>query len=165
MTRFWTCTLTICLLALASAAHAAQAPSVEDLVLSARMGNLEAVEICLKAGIGPDVLDSNGETALGWATFNGHIGVVEALLSNGADANQKNRYGNTPIIYAAAKGHTEILNALIDAGAQPSVRGRGNLTPLVLAARDGHSETVRALLKTKSENDPGKAVALAVAKR
>ena len=119
----------------------------------------------LEAGVQPDALDSSGETALGWATFNGHSEIVELLLNSGADANLKNQYGNTPLIYAAAKGRTEILERLILAGAKPSVRSRSDLTPLVLAARDGHSETVRALLKVEPDVSPGHNMALQAARR
>ena len=158
MTRFskYCFLLIIGLPALGSGVSSAPAADADAFVRSARKGDVRVVEDLLSAGFAADVQDSQGETALGWATFNGHADVVRILLGRGADPNLKNRYGNTPLIYAAAKGHTEILQLLIDGGAKPFAAGRGDLTPLVLAARDGHSETVRALLASVRMNaDPG----------
>lgn len=142
-----------------------EAATTEDLVRLARSGKVDAVRQLLDEGLPPDSVDSQGETALGWATFNGHADVVRVLVNQGADVNRKNRHGNPPVIYAAAKGHTEILALLIQRGADCLVRGRSDLTPLVAAARDGHSEAVSLLLNAGKVKAEGHDVALRMARK
>ena len=167
MTRFSKFCLLLTIGSFAARAEVSAAPAVDvdTFVKSAREGDVAVLSRLLTAGVAPDVLDSQGETALGWATFNGHTDAVQALIRAGADVNLKNKFGNSPLIYAAAKGHTEILQILIDGGAKPLEVGRGDLPPLVLAARDGHSETVQVLLDRNRGSGPGHAVALRAARR
>ncbi len=64
---------------------AAEVLGAEDLVLAARNGDVDEVEAILQEGRSADAVDDQGETALGWATFNGHTDVVKALLKAGVD--------------------------------------------------------------------------------
>lgn len=144
---------------------AAASPSSDAYVRSARSGDADAVRSMLRAGILPDATDSEGETALGWATFKGHREVVQVLLDEGADVNGRNAAGNTPVIYAAAKGHAEILELLIARGADVAVKGRSDVTPLEAAARSGHSDAVKVLVNAEDGGKQPHRTALRAAKR
>jgi ankyrin repeat protein len=52
-----------------------------------------------------NVRNSNGDTALILAAFNGHSECTKLLIDNHCDVNVKNIYGNTFLILGAEKGH------------------------------------------------------------
>ena len=59
-----------------------------------------------------DIFD--GDTALIWASFNGHENVVDLLLQNPEiDLNSKNYLGNTALIYAARNGYEKLVMLLL----------------------------------------------------
>jgi len=76
-------------------------PGLEkDLVLAAKIGNLDKVKNLLEQGVNPDsALD--GVPALIWATYNNHYEIVKALLEKGADVNIRDKDGDTPLIVAS----------------------------------------------------------------
>ena len=57
--------------------------------------------------------DKYNNTALIWASTNGHEKIVEALLNEGADVNAVNNMDRTAIDLAALNGHTKALEKLI----------------------------------------------------
>ena len=118
-----------------------------------------------RKGRSADAIDDQGETALGWAPFNGHIDVVKVLLKAGADVNRRNRTGNSPEIYAASKGHSDILELFVRMDADLSPRAQSDLTPLVASARSGHSDAVRILLNSDQAHLQRRDSALRAAKR
>ncbi len=80
-----------------SSGHASQ------LVDAVRAGDLGSVRRMLDQGDSPNAVNSHGESALGWGSFNGQLSIVKELLTAGADVNRKDALGNTPVLYAAAK--------------------------------------------------------------
>ena len=75
------------------------APSVSDLYLACRNGDLETVQRLLP-NTSIEVLnrlESNGSTCLHAASFHGHIEIVRLLLRTGASRQISNRYGCTPL--------------------------------------------------------------------
>jgi len=86
--------------------------SVEDLCVAARVGDLKRVQEILKEGkVDINKKDKNGNTALIWASQEGHIEIVKSLLANGANINEKDKYGNTALIWASQEGHIEIVKS------------------------------------------------------
>ena len=58
----------------------------------------DVVELLLGRGADVNKADDKGETALFWASYNGHVKVVELLLGRGADVNQgRRRRRNSPL--------------------------------------------------------------------
>lgn len=82
------------------------------------------------------------ESALMWASGEGHVSVVRALLEIGANPRAVN---DTPLKSAARRGHTEVVRALIEAGA--NVQASRNHA-LRFAAENGHADVVRLLLES-----------------
>jgi ankyrin repeat protein len=55
------------------------------LHVAAAFGEVEAVQLLLKAGADPNERNDHGENGIQWAWFWGHIATVKALLEGGAD--------------------------------------------------------------------------------
>src|SRR5215472_3429633 len=63
---------------------------------------IEAIKLCLEAGLDVNAVDSRGQTALHGAAFQGYDDVVQFLASHGARLDVKDRQGKTPL--DSAKG-------------------------------------------------------------
>lgn len=71
------------------------------LVVAARDGHLEAVQLLVDNGADLEVVDPEYKrTALAWAAFHGHLPVVAFLLEHGASVNTKDGFGHTPLATA-----------------------------------------------------------------
>ncbi|TKY87938.1 hypothetical protein EX895_003034 [Sporisorium graminicola] len=96
---------------------------IDELLLSARYGDLEDLESTLSPLITPtnatDLLGSikneDDNTLLHYASANGHLEVVEYLLpyTNLPLSLAQNISGNTPLHWAGLNGHLEVVKALV----------------------------------------------------
>ena len=105
---------------LASAARACGAPERSATrVLSeyARRGWSEHIRRLCAMGIGVDLLDTDGWTALMRAASQGHIGTVQILLELGADPNLTTVQGNCALSEAVNRDLPELEELLRRAGA------------------------------------------------
>jgi len=116
-----------------------------SIYFAAGLGNIEAVNQHLAAGVDVNAKDSAGGTALHGAVFRGSKEVAELLISNGADVNAKDKYGRTPLHEAAYWDHKEIVELLITKGADVNAKTKRGETPLDQAKR--HPETADLLRK------------------
>lgn len=60
---------------------------------------------------------AHGDTALIFASANGHTGVVKALIRAGASVNQMNEGKQTALLKAADDGHAGTVKVLLEGGA------------------------------------------------
>jgi len=74
------------------------------------------VNALLTARADVNAKNNSGETALVWASHNGHAKVVKALLAARADVNAKANDGRTALKIARAAGYTRTVNLLRQAG-------------------------------------------------
>jgi ankyrin repeat protein len=58
---------------------------------------IEAIKLCLEAGVDVNAIDSRGQTALHGAAFQGFDDVVKFLAGNGAKLDVKDKQGKTPL--------------------------------------------------------------------
>jgi ankyrin repeat protein len=58
---------------------------------------IDAIKLCLDAGVDINVADSRGQTALHGAAFQGFDDVVQFLVDHGAKLDVKDRQGKTPL--------------------------------------------------------------------
>ena len=109
----------------------------KDLLwICAKYGKLEFVKYLLD--VGADVHASD-DTALRWASEEGHTDVVKLLLDAGADVHA----GDDGALWRASKnGHTDVVKFLLDAGADVHA---SDDTALRWASNRGHTKIVKIL--------------------
>lgn len=100
----------------------------------------------LDAGADPNALDSNGRTAVYWASYYGHNELVKLLLSKGAHADSSDPPGIFPLHCAVSQGYIEIVKMLINAGAELE-RVNFGLTPVLVAINYSQDQILQYLLK------------------
>ena len=96
----------------------------EQLIHSARIGNLAAVQEILAAGADVNA-DSPDGTALMAATLGGHWAVVKLLLEAGAEVNAGDTSGNSALMEASLAGHARIVQLLLGEGAEINAANSG----------------------------------------
>ncbi|KAG2500435.1 hypothetical protein HYH03_002003 [Edaphochlamys debaryana] len=116
-------------------------------MLSAAVGNSEAVQELLLTASPNDATAKDITAALLLADRHGHSEVVRVLLAAKCtgDLLQK-QDGQTPLWISCLAGQLPCVKLLIKAGAKLDVLGPGGCTPLVTAAANGHVDVVRELL-------------------
>jgi ankyrin repeat protein len=83
------------------------------LLEAAIKGHTETIRTLLESKeTDVNACDSEGMTALHFASKNGHIKIVKRLLANGAEVNAENNYGFTPIALAAKECYVDVAKAL-----------------------------------------------------
>ena len=117
------------------------------LMLAARSGQVEAVTTLLDVETDVNAKETwNGQSALMWATAEGHVSVVRALIAHGADIHARSNSGATALLFAARKGSPGSVRALLAAGADVNVQRPDGATPLLVAVINGHEDLVDLLL-------------------
>ena len=82
----------------------------------------------------------NGDDALIFAAWFGHLQIVQGLIQAGANVNHANKQGATPLIYAAERGHLDTVVCLCRAGANVHHRDNASVSALV----GSHGRTFRS---------------------
>lgn len=104
------------------------------------------VQSLLKQKADPNAAQSDGTTALHWASHQDDLETARLLLRAGANAQAANRYGVTPLSLACTNGNGAMVELLLKAGADANGKLPGGETMLMVASRTGKVEAVRALL-------------------
>ncbi|KAK9891834.1 hypothetical protein WA026_016633 [Henosepilachna vigintioctopunctata] len=138
---------------------------ISPLMLAAMNGHTAAVRLLLDMGSDINAqIETNRNTALTLACFQGRHEVVSLLLDRKAHVEHRAKTGLTPLMEAASGGYVEVGRVLLDKGADvnatpvPSSRD----TALTIAADKGHVRFVELLLcrgalvevKNKKGNSP-----------
>ena len=88
------------------------------LLLAARNGRADVVELLVDAGADPNRASSTGTSALMLAAASGNVDAVQALLDRGADMNATESTGGyTPLMFAASAGRQDVIALLTRRGA------------------------------------------------
>lgn len=112
------------------------------LLLFAKKGDAEMVDLMLDAGAIVHDADSTGATALHFAAGRGVPAVVKSMLAWAADVEAKDERNDTPLMWARGGQATELL---IEARADVSARNISGQTALMIASRNGDEEKIRVL--------------------
>jgi uncharacterized protein len=126
------------------------------LMLTARTGNPDAVQVLIDHGADVNATQSRNFTALMFAAAEGHAAVIERLLAAGADPNastlaskkpeRRPPGGMSPLLFAAREGHIDAARALLDGGANVNETGADTTSPLLIAVVNGHYDLAYMLL-------------------
>ncbi|MBU2625027.1 MAG: ankyrin repeat domain-containing protein [candidate division Zixibacteria bacterium] len=129
----------------------------DDLIASAKTGDLAGVKNAIARGADVALADKDGATAMTWATINGHLPVVQYLAENGADVNGRDtQWGQTVLMYACWSGHIAIARYLVGQGADVNMKSTGGNTPLSVAFSHGHRSVALFLIDAGASPDvPG----------
>ncbi|GIV28611.1 MAG: hypothetical protein KatS3mg027_2425 [Bacteroidia bacterium] len=84
------------------------------LLLSIKKNHSEMVKIFLEHGANPNLIMSNKNTLLHYATNNKQIEIIELLIKHGADLHAENSDGVTPFMLAARIINKKIIRLLIN---------------------------------------------------
>ncbi|KAF4439751.1 Ankyrin repeat-containing domain protein [Fusarium austroafricanum] len=100
-----------------------------------------------------DSKDSQGRTALSWASEAGGATTVELLVSLNADINATDRRGCTSLFKATESNHVDVLKILINAGADVNAVTRDGVTALHHAAKSNYNNIAQLLLSEGARFD------------
>jgi uncharacterized protein len=140
------------------------------LMAAARTGRLDAVQLLVSRGSFVNAADPfQEETALMWASAEGHVEVVKALLAAGADPNQKAHVstltdrkdadhpsgGFTALMFAARNGHADVVEALIKGGADPKLTNADGATATIVAIVNDRFDLAKEMLDLGSDPNDG----------
>ncbi|RWS28132.1 ankyrin repeat domain-containing protein 17-like protein [Leptotrombidium deliense] len=129
---------------------------ISPLMLAAMNGHAATVKLLLDMGSDINAqIETNRNTALTLACFQGRCEVVSLLLDRKANVEHRAKTGLTPLMEAASGGYVEVGRILLDKGADvnappvPSSRD----TALTIAADKGHYRFVELLLQRGAQVD------------
>ena len=138
------------LLAAGAEANRASPEGETPLMAAARTGVVASVEALLRHGAAADV-DARerwrGQTALMWASAEGHAPVVAPLVAAGADVDARSDGGFTPLAFAVRAGHGAAVEALLAAGADVNLALPDGTSPLHLAVVNARYDVAVQLLE------------------
>jgi len=140
-----------------------RAKASTQLIRAAILNNLPRVLQLIQLGAPLDLVDeTQGWSALHWASEAGHEHVVKALLDGkyegrGATVDMRSKGGGTALIRASRFGCESVVRLLLSRGAKQELQGNNGLTALHWAVHDDHSGVVALLCSA-----PGAAAALAL---
>jgi ankyrin repeat protein len=133
------------------------------LMAAARAGSAAAVNLLIERGSDVNAVEALQEqTALMWASAEGHLDVVDALLDAGANPNLKSRVaeintrstrtdypsgGFTAVMWAVRNGDEPVVRRLVEGGADLNITNADGATPMMLAIVNDRFDLAAELLK------------------
>ena len=121
--------------------------SVPPLIEAVRLGNIGLVNLLLRNGADPNLLETSETSALSSAVENENKKVVTALIKAGADPNLVDRSRLTPLSRAVNTRDQEIVKMLIEAGASIHPPDGIPYSPMYFAIGSGDVRMVEFLLQ------------------
>jgi ankyrin repeat protein len=117
----------------------------QQLIDKCSSGDLAAVRKLLDDGVDVNWKDTEGRTALMWASAYGHAEVVKLLLDKGAQIDVQNNGGGMALMWASVNGKVECVRLLLEKGADMSLKCKDGLTAKDKAVEKGHVDIVQLL--------------------
>lgn len=118
------------------------------LTLATSNKNNQMVEILLKNGANPNLVDCRGVkyTALELAAFNDDLVIARTLVNHGANVNRHGE-GTSPLQMASFHGRVKFASFLLENGADPNIHTKGATLPPIFSAlnNDQNSNKIEIL--------------------
>lgn len=112
------------------------------------LGHAEVVEVLIKHGVNPSVLNKEGLAAIHLAAQDDKANVIEVMAQLNCDINIPTRDDQlTPLHIAAKQGHVESIKQLHVEGAYLDAVSIYGETPLHLAIQSGHLPVINELIE------------------
>ncbi|KAK4198199.1 hypothetical protein QBC40DRAFT_331921 [Triangularia verruculosa] len=134
---------------------AASLPALEarGLVVAASVNAESVISAFANYGIDVNIVDTRGNTPLGWAAELGYENIARLLAADiRISIDRRNQQGQTPMLLASTFGHDKIVEILLQHGSNPNLKDQESVSPLWAAARAGHTAVVRHLLANELTN-------------
>jgi len=140
------------------------------LMAASRAGNVAAVRLLLGRSVDVNATDAfQKQTALMWASAEGHVDVVDALLIAGANPNLKAHVnpltarrnadfptgGFTALMWAARNGHEDAARRLVKGGADMNVKNGDNASASMVAMYNDRFDVAGVLIELGSDVNDG----------
>ena len=140
------------------------------LMASSRSGNIAAVRLLLDRGVDVNAIDSfQKQTALMWASAEGHADVVDALIKAGANPNLKAHVnplterknadhptgGFTALMWATRNGHEEAVRKLVQGGADMKLTNGDGASATMVAIYNDRFDMAKTLLDLGADPNDG----------
>ena len=140
------------------------------LMAASRTGKVDAVQLLLSRGSFVNAQDPfQEETALMWASAEGHLAVVKALLAAGADPNLKGHVstiterknedhpsgGFTALMFAVRNGHEDVARELIQHGGDLKATNADGATATIVAIVNDRFDFAKELLDLGADPNDG----------
>lgn len=123
-----------------------------SVIEEARTGDVEELEERLRGSVDLNLQDDRyGQTAISWASENGHFDAVKLLLKRGAKTDIPDTNGHTPLYWACRNEHYEIAEFLLSrirAVQEVLHRDPDGMCPLSFAAWCGAVDNMKRFLAT-----------------
>mmetsp|Transcript_91156 Transcript_91156/g.133231 ORF Transcript_91156/g.133231 Transcript_91156/m.133231 type:complete len:431 (+) Transcript_91156:133-1425(+) len=121
-----------------------------QLIAASKNGQAEKVQelITELVGIGntSDLQDTDGWSALMYASLDGHTKVLDNLISARANLDLQEKQGMTALMMGAGMGQTEVADKLIAAGAKLDLQDKDGKTALILARENCNTKITGKLI-------------------
>ncbi len=123
------------------------ANATTPLMHASRLGNIEVINVLLRLGANPALLNADGNGALWFACFADSVVCAQTLITAGAPLDSQNINGATALIYCASAGKIPLVKLLLTAGANSGLMTLDDFTALELAS---NRECLQLLKGTRS---------------
>lgn len=102
------------------------------LLIAAKSGYADVVEVLLQAGADPLAEEASyHDTAIYIAAMKGNLDVVKLIVSQGVDVNLRNSHtGETPLWVASMESRFNVMEFLLSSGADPNIADSSGKTPI-----------------------------------
>ncbi len=127
---------------------------LREFIKAAKEGQISKIQEHLKKGIDVNALDYDNNTALFWASWQGHEDIVELLCKIGAYVDIPCYNEATALIAAAMHGHTRCVEILLNYNANINLQDNKKQTALLLAVSShGKTDIVELLCRRDAAVD------------
>ena len=118
------------------------------LMMACDKGNIDGINVLMKAGADPNIVDADGYNCLHFVVLRGcSIDVLQKITEHGADVNAVNKNGVTSLMMASEKGNVDFINVLLKDGADINIADADGDTCLHISVLQGCSiEVLQTLI-------------------